>query len=65
MTMRYEPIDRVPDDVIWWTPAANQGQTVEVSYGHHGADPAGEGDPWRRTIDHSTGETFYAALVSG
>ncbi len=47
------PADR---DATWHTPPRNQGQARETSY----ASDLDTGAYWRRTRDHSDGETTYA-----
>lgn len=62
MSKGYQQINEsdVPGDLRWDTPRAHQGQTVEHSYAKPGsAGEAGDGDPYYRILDHSTGSTTY------
>lgn len=53
----------LPSDIRWDTSRADQGQIVEHSYASPGsASEAGEGDPYYRILDHSTGNAEYYHL---
>lgn len=47
------PEREVPANVRWTIPAQNQGQIVEVAYGHFGLDDAGPGDLFERHADQA------------
>lgn len=57
MAHRYVKISKsqVPAGVRFDTPRWNAGQIIEVQYGTHSRYEAGDGDPWKRVIDHSVG----------
>lgn len=65
--IRYAPIPAcdVPAGVRFDIPGRNQGQIVEVAYGGWGRAEHGPGDPYRRTIDRSTGRVTYARRIDG
>lgn len=47
----------IPKAVVFTTPGPEQGQTIDVAYGHIGRWEGSYGDPWMRETDRSVGPT--------
>jgi len=58
--------DQVPSGIRWDTPARNQGQHCEVSYGcwpKNRIDEGVEGDPYMRVIDEDRAVRYFVVAT--